>query len=112
MHLHRLRKKQVRGKLNGRSQRKIAKVAQGTCNRLEQIREQKIKDEFLLKPVKRLAGELNTSYGRIMRFLKRNGLEIPKTLIEQRKLDSRKKKGNIPFNKGKKQVEYMTWCTK
>ena len=70
--------------------------------------EQKIKDEFLLKPVKRLADELGATYGRIMRFLKKNGLEIPKELIEQRKLDSRKKKGHIPFNKGKKQVDYMT----
>ena len=32
--------------------------------------EQKIKDEFLLKPVKRLADELGATYGRIMRFLK------------------------------------------
>lgn len=70
--------------------------------------EQKIKDEFLLKPVKRLADELGTTYGRIMRFLKKNDLEIPKELIEKRKLDSRKKKGDIPFNKGKKQVDYMT----
>lgn len=70
--------------------------------------EQKIKDEFLLKPIKRLADELNTTYGRIMRFLKKNDLEIPKALIEQRKLDSRKKKGDVPFNKGKKQTDYMT----
>lgn len=70
--------------------------------------ENQIKDEFLLKPVKQLANDLNTTYGRIMRFLKKNNLEIPKELIEQRKLDSRKKKGHIPFNKGKKQVDYMT----
>lgn len=70
--------------------------------------EQKIKDEFLLKPVKRLASELNCSGGRIMRFLKKNNLEIPKELIQQRILDSRKKKGDIPFNKGKKQEEYMS----
>lgn len=70
--------------------------------------EQKIKDEFLLKPVKRLADEVGCTYGRIMRFLKKNDLEIPKALIEQRKLDSRKKKGDVPFNKGKKQTDYMT----
>jgi hypothetical protein len=70
--------------------------------------EQKIKDEFLLKPVKRLADEVGCTYGRIMRFLKKNSLEIPKALIEQRKLDSRKKKGDVPFNKGKKQTDYMT----
>lgn len=70
--------------------------------------EQKIKDEFLLKPVKRLADEVGCTYGRIMRFLKKNDLEIPKALIKQRKLESRKKKGDIPFNKGKKQTDYMT----
>ena len=75
---------------------------------LTQKQEERIKLEFLLKPVKTLAGELGTSHGRIMRFLKKNDLEIPKELIEQRKLDSRRKKGDIPFNKGKKQIDYMT----
>lgn len=70
--------------------------------------EQKIKDEFLLKPVKRLADEVGCNYGRVIRFLKKNNLEIPKELIQQRKLDSRKKKGDVPFNKGKKQSDYMT----
>lgn len=70
--------------------------------------EQKIKDEFLTKPVKRLADELNTTYGRIMRFLKKNDLVIPKEVIEKRKLDNRKKKGDVPFNKGRRQKDYMT----
>lgn len=70
--------------------------------------EQKIKDEFLLKPVKRLADEVGCTYGRIMRFLKKKNLEIPRELIEQRKKDSQKKKGSVPFNKGLKQSEYMT----
>lgn len=70
--------------------------------------EQKIKDEYLSKPVKRLANELGTTYGRIMRFLKKNNLQIPKDVIEKRKLIGRKKKGDIPFNKGKKQTDYMT----
>jgi len=72
------------------------------------IEEQKIKDEFLLKPVKRLANELGVSFGRIMSFLKINDLEIPRELINQRIKDSRKKKGDIAFNKGKKQTDYMT----
>ncbi|CAL2085039.1 HNH endonuclease signature motif containing protein [Tenacibaculum sp. 190524A02b] len=70
--------------------------------------EQKIKDQYLLKPVKRLADELGTTYGRIMRFLKKNDLEIPRELIEKRIKDSRKKKGDVPFNKGLKQEDYMT----
>lgn len=69
---------------------------------------QQIKDEYLQKPVKRLADELNTTYGRIMRFLKRNDLNIPKEIIEKRKKDSQKKKGHTPHNKGKKQCEYMS----
>lgn len=72
------------------------------------MEEQKIKDEFLLKPVKRLATELGVSFGRIMNFLKKNDLEIPRELINQRIEDSRKKKGAVPFNKGKKQTDYMT----
>lgn len=69
---------------------------------------QQIKDEYLQKPVKRLADELNTTYGRIMRFLKKNDLTIPKEIIEKRKKDSQKKKGHTPHNKGKKQCEYMS----
>ena len=70
--------------------------------------EQQIKDEFLLKPINVLRRELGCSYGRIMRFLKINNLEIPKELIQQRKLDASYKKGSIPFNKGKKQTEFMS----
>ncbi len=70
--------------------------------------EQQIRNEFLTKPIKRLSDEMGIHYGRITRFLKRNNLEIPKEIIEQRKKDSQKKKGCIPFNKGRKQVEYMT----
>jgi hypothetical protein len=68
---------------------------------------QKIKDEFLQKPVKRLASELGCSGGRIMRFLKRNNLHIPPALIKQRKQASRFNKGNVPFNAGLKMSDYM-----
>jgi hypothetical protein len=70
--------------------------------------EAKIKDEYLQKPVKRLADETGASFGRIMHFLKRHNLEIPRHIIEQRKRDSQHKKGHIAFNKGKKQAEYMS----
>ena len=43
-----------------------------------------------------------------MRFLKNNDLKIPKKLVEQRRLDSRFEKGNVPFNKGKKQTSFMS----
>lgn len=70
--------------------------------------EQFIKDNFLLLPVKQIAKKLDASWGRVMRFLKNNNLEIPKELIEQRRLEGRKQKGDIPFNKGLKQSEYMS----
>jgi len=70
--------------------------------------ELQIKTEYLDKPVKRLARELGTGNGRIMRFLKKNDLEIPKELIEQRKKDSQLKKGRVPYTKGLKQCEFMT----
>ena len=70
--------------------------------------EQQIKDEFLLKPVRTLARELGCGYGRIMRFLKINNLEIPKELIQQRISKFHFKKGSTPFNKGKKLSDFMS----
>lgn len=70
--------------------------------------EKKIKKEYLTKPVKRLASEIGTTYGRIMRYLNNNGLEIPREIIEKRKKESQIKKGTPSFNKGKKQSEYMS----
>lgn len=70
--------------------------------------ERKIKREYLDKPVKVLAAEVACSYGRIMRFLAKNDLSIPRELVEQRKMIGRRKKGDAPFNKGLKQVDYMT----
>ncbi|WP_445458407.1 HNH endonuclease signature motif containing protein [Flavobacterium sp. HNIBRBA15423] len=67
-----------------------------------------IRSDYLIKPVKRLADELSVSHNRIMNFLKKNNLELPRELIEKRIQDSRRKKGDIPANKGKKQTEYMT----
>jgi hypothetical protein len=70
--------------------------------------EKYIKREYLNKPVKQLANDVNCSFGRIMRFLKKNDLEIPRSVIEKRIQDSRRKKGDVAFNKGKKQTEFMS----
>ena len=70
--------------------------------------EEYIKREYLNKPVKQLANDVNCSFGRIMRFLKKNDLEIPRSVIEKRIQDSRRQKGCVPFNKGKKQIEFMS----
>lgn len=70
--------------------------------------EQYIKNHYLDMPVKRLANELNCGFGRIDRFLKKNGLVIPPDLIQKRKEESQMSRGHIPFNKGKKQSEFMS----
>lgn len=67
-----------------------------------------IREQYLLKPVKVLAEELNRSFTGIMGRLKAMGLTIPPDLIEQRKQLGRIKKGGTPPNKGKKQHEYMS----
>lgn len=67
-----------------------------------------IRDNYLSIPVKPLAERLGVSFGRIKRFLERNNLEIPKALALQRKQDSYLKKGHTPFNKGKKQIDFMS----
>ncbi|MDO6808103.1 HNH endonuclease signature motif containing protein [Zobellia galactanivorans] len=66
-----------------------------------------IKEKYLDVPVKTLADEIGTTYGVIMRRLKKWGLEIPKEVIERRKRDSRFRKGQKAHNKGKKQTDYM-----
>ncbi|SEH05521.1 hypothetical protein [Candidatus Venteria ishoeyi] len=83
-------------------------MPKGYYKKITEQDEQFIKDNFLLMPIKHIGNELGISFGRVMRFLDKNGLEIPKELREKRKLNGVIKKGNIPFNKGKKQAEYMS----
>lgn len=56
--------------------------------------------------------QLSIKIGRSETFVKTRlrqlGLKIPEAIIEQRKIDSRIKPGNVPMNKGKRQVDYMT----
>ncbi len=70
--------------------------------------EQIIKDKYLLVPVKSLADEIGSTYGVIMRRLKKWGLEIPKDVVIRNKNLSYYQKGSIPGNKGRKQSEYMS----
>lgn len=67
-----------------------------------------IRENYLIKPVKTLAEEMNRSYTGIMGRLKVMGLSIPEEIVNDRKLQSRIKKGDVPRNKGKKQSEYMS----
>lgn len=70
--------------------------------------EAKVLTEYLKTPIKTLAREMKITEGRIRRYLERNNLTIPKEIVEQRKADSRFKKGEKAHNKGLKQSEYMS----
>lgn len=67
-----------------------------------------ITENYLTMPIKSMAKKLGRSYTGIRGRLENLNLVIPKEIIEQRKLDSQIKKGNIPKNKGRKQVDYMS----
>ena len=83
-------------------------MPKGYYKKITEADEQFIKDNFLLMPIKHIANKLGITFGRVMRFLDKNGLEIPKELREKRKLNGVIKKGVIPHNKGKKQSDYMS----
>lgn len=67
-----------------------------------------IKAEYLITPVKRLADKINKSDTYVKGRLTKLGLKIPAEIIEQRKIDSRRKPGDVPKNKGLKQSDYMS----
>lgn len=70
--------------------------------------EDKLLNEYLTKPTKRLAEELNCSDQRVHRFAKKHGLKIPKEKIQEWKKSGQFKVGAVSFNKGLKQTEYMS----
>jgi len=67
-----------------------------------------IKDNYLTMPIKAIGKKIGRSYTGIMSRLKFYNLEIPLEIRQQRKRATNFKKGNIPFNKGKKMKEYAT----
>ncbi len=64
--------------------------------------------DYLKKPIKKIAKEINTDYGCIMRKLENLGLSIPEEIRQQRKAVGMFRKGQEPVNKGKKWTEYMS----
>ncbi len=66
-----------------------------------------IRSHYLAKPIKTMAKELDIHPGRITRFLKREGLEIPLEIRKKRRSLTQFPKGNVPFNKGLKQTDWM-----
>jgi hypothetical protein len=71
-------------------------MPKGYYKKITEADEQFIKDNFLLMPIKHIANKLGITFGRVMRFLDKNGLEIPKELREKRKLNGviKKEKNN------------------
>ena len=63
---------------------------------------------YLTVPLKTLARQIKRSSTFVKGRLKQLGLVIPAELIEERKINGRFQKGNIAFNTGKKQSEYMS----
>ncbi|HZJ80491.1 MAG TPA: HNH endonuclease signature motif containing protein [Dysgonamonadaceae bacterium] len=67
-----------------------------------------VRSQYLTKPIKTMAAELGIHPGRIIRFLKREGLEIPLEIRKKRRSISQFKKGHKTFNKGMKQSDWMS----
>lgn len=83
-------------------------MPKGYCKPLSAADKQKIKDEYLHRPIKQIASDIGIGFARVMRFLDRNNLDLPQELRDQRKKDSQRQKGDAPFNKGMKQSDYMS----
>ena len=63
---------------------------------------------YLTVAVKTISRQIERSSTFVSRRLKQLGLVIPIELIEERKKNGRFQKGNISFNTGRKQSEYMS----
>lgn len=80
-------------------------IGKTTCTPLD---DEFIKSNYLAMSPQRIANVIGGSETRVKKRIDQLGLVIPRKIIEQRILDSRKKKGDIPFNKGLKQTDYMS----
>lgn len=67
-----------------------------------------IRDNYLTMPIKPLGDKIGRSYTGVMNRIKVLGLKLPQDIRDQRKKIGQIKKGNVSFNKGKKQTEYMS----
>lgn len=90
------------------SKHKLTVMPKGRFTPFTKSQERKILAEYLCKPTKKLAEELNCSFGRIRRFLENRDLVIPDATIEQWKRMSQFKKGDAPVNKGKKMEDFLS----
>ncbi len=67
-----------------------------------------IKENYLTMPVKTIGKVLRRSFTGVMGRIKQMGLTIPNDIKEKRKSAGQYRKGQSPFNKGKKQSEYLS----
>jgi hypothetical protein len=67
-----------------------------------------IKKNYLKVPVKRMAKNLGRSGTLIRTRMRQLRLEVPKELAQKRKMTNQFPKGQVPYNKGKKQVDFMS----
>lgn len=70
--------------------------------------DQFLKDNYMQVPAASMSRMLGRSKSAAPQRMKVLGLIVPEGIIEQFKQDSRLKKGNCPFNKGKRQPEFMS----
>ncbi len=64
--------------------------------------DRELKKYYLTIPVKTLATKIKKSHTFVVTRLRQLGLIIPEAIIQQRKIDSQLKPGNVSHNKGKK----------
>jgi len=65
-------------------------------------------ENYLTMPIKPLGEIIGKSYGVIMTRLRQLGLKIPEEIIEKRKKESQIQPGTPGWNKGMKQIDYMS----
>jgi len=67
-----------------------------------------IRSKYLTVPSKRIAKQLGRSEGTARQRMKILGLVVPLEIVQKFREDSYIKKGSVSYNKGKKQIEYMS----
>jgi hypothetical protein len=67
-----------------------------------------LKRDYLVRTPQSFADEFGVSETCTKNRMRQLNLVIPRHIIEQRKIDSRIKPGNIPVNKGKKWTDFMS----
>jgi hypothetical protein len=65
-------------------------------------------DNYLIMPAKRMSVKLGRTESTARQRMKILKIIVPKEVIAKFKIDSQFKKGITPFNKGKKQAEFMS----